>query len=382
MFRVSRATSRLTRVFNHPRRTAVAMAGVAASTATVTFIYRSFSSSSVRLKGIIDVNDFMAQPITPMKHLEKTMDSIPTRMELMILDAQAKLIRSLQEVEAEHSNTKFRVDRWERAEGGGGIACVLQDGQVFEKAGVNISVVEGDLTKGALQHMKSRGRDFGEGPHRFKAMGISSVIHPRNPNVPTLHFNYRYFEVVNGRGDVTWWFGGGSDLTPYYLDKDDVRHFHQTLKNACDRHNPQYYPRFKKWCDEYFFITHRGFSRGVGGIFFDDLDDKKAETMLKFVTECASSVIPSYVPLVKKNKDRGYGYKERDWQLIRRGHYAEFNLVHDRGTKFGLSTPGGRIEAILMSLPLNARWVYEHQPEPGSEEAALLEVLLKPKDWV
>jgi len=183
-------------------------------------------------------------------------------------------------------------------------------------------------------------------------------------------------------GKVRWWFGGGCDLTPYYLDEEDAKHFHSTLKSACDKHNTKYYSKFKAWCDDYFRIKHRNISRGVGGIFFDDVDSPGPEECFKFVQECGNSVIPSYIPIVKKNKDKGYGYAERQWQLIRRGHYAEFNLVYDRGTKFGLYTPGARYESILMSLPLNAKWEYMHSPKPGSKEEKLTDVLRNPREWI
>ena len=231
---------------------------------------------------------------------------------------------------------------------------------MFEKAGVNISVVSGHLPPAAVAQMKSRGKQLGEGKLPFFAAGISSVIHPRNPMVPTLHFNYRYFEVQNG-DKTEWWFGGGTDLTPYYLNENDVHHFHSSLKHVCDRHDPNYYETFKKWCDKYFFITHREESRGVGGIFFDDLTGENNEKIFEFVRSCAEAVKGSYVPLIQMHKNDPYGYRERQWQLLRRGRYVEFNLIYDRGTKFGLHTPGARYESILMSLPLNAVSNYTNQ---------------------
>ncbi|XP_054708285.1 LOW QUALITY PROTEIN: oxygen-dependent coproporphyrinogen-III oxidase-like [Uloborus diversus] len=265
---------------------------------------------------------------------------------------------------------------------GGGITCVLEDGDVFEKAGVNISVVHGVLPPGAIQQMRARGKKFSNSNKLpFFACGVSSVIHPRNPNVPTVHFNYRYFEVDNGDGTTTWWFGGGTDMTPYILDEDDCKHFHKTLKKCCDKHSNSYYEEFKKWCDDYFYIKHREESRGIGGIFFDDLDTPDQEKCFQFVTTCANGVIPSYVPIVEKNKDKGYSYADRQWQLLRRGRYVEFNLIYDRGTKFGLMTPGARYESILMSLPPFAKWQYCHSPEKNSKEDKLLEVLRKPRNW-
>lgn len=245
-----------------------------------------------------------------------------------------------------------------------------------------MSVVTGTLPPGAVQQMRSRGKTLSEGSLPFFAAGVSAVIHPRNPMVPTIHFNYRYFEVENKDGTVQWWFGGGTDLTPYYLNEDDAKLFHRALKGACDQHDPTYYSRFKKWCDDYFNITHRNERRGVGGIFFDDIDTPGKEEAFNFVKSCAEAVIPSYIPLVEKHKDAAYGYAERQWQLLRRGRYVEFNLIYDRGTKFGLYTPGARYESILMSLPLHAKWEYMHIPEPESKEGQLLEVLRNPKDWL
>lgn len=235
----------------------------------------------------------MTSPVTPLEHLESNPNDMKTRMELMIMQVQAEFCRAL---EKEENNSQFTVDKWKREEGGGGVTCVLQDGSVFEKAGVNISVVSGFLPPGAVAQMRSRGKQLKEGKLPFFAAGISAVIHPRNPHVPTIHFNYRYFEVQDG-DSVQWWFGGGTDLTPYYLNKEDVVHFHKTLKRACDKHDKSYYLRFKKWCDDYFNIPHRGERRGVGGIFFDDLDTPNQEHCFNFVKSCANAVIPSYVPL-------------------------------------------------------------------------------------
>ncbi|KAB0790082.1 hypothetical protein PPYR_11909 [Photinus pyralis] len=326
-----------------------------------------------------DTSNFMASPITPMEQLQSNPTDMKTRMELMIMKVQAEFCKALEK--EENSSHKFLVDKWQRKEGGGGITCILQDGKVLEKAGVNISVVSGHLPPAAVSQMRSRGKQLSEGQLPFFAAGISAVIHPRNPHVPTIHFNYRYFEVQDGT-NVQWWFGGGTDLTPYYLNNDDAIHFHKTLKEACDRHSNTYYPKFKKWCDNYFDIPHRGERRGVGGIFFDDLDEPNQHKVFGFVTSCANAVIPSYMPLVAKHKDEKYSEKERQWQLLRRGRYVEFNLVYDRGTKFGLQTPGARYESIMMSLPLEARWEYMHEPDQDSREYKLLEVLRTPKDWV
>nr|CAG4640793.1 EOG090X04L5 [Eulimnadia texana] len=326
------------------------------------------------------VATFMGQPITSAEEMEKNKEDMRVRMELMIMKIQADFCHALEGEET--SGKKFQVDRWLRKEGGGGVTCVMQDGETFEKAGVNVSVVHGNLPPSAVAQMRARGKDMKGNTLPFFAAGISCVIHPRNPHIPTVHFNYRYFEVTEENGNKLWWFGGGTDLTPYYLNEDDVRHFHSELKKACEPHNKSYYPRFKKWCDEYFFITHRGESRGVGGIFFDDLDTPTQEDCFSFVKSCAESVIPSYVPLVAKHKNDKYTDEERNWQLLRRGRYVEFNLVYDRGTKFGLYTPGARFESILMSLPTYAKWEYMHSPKPDSEEARLTEILKNPRDWI
>ncbi|XP_053675194.1 oxygen-dependent coproporphyrinogen-III oxidase [Anopheles nili] len=326
------------------------------------------------------VSRYMAEPITSRQVLQSNKNDMKCRMEELVLRIQHDFCRSLEA--EENFGNKFLVDRWERKEGGGGITCVLQDGDVFEKAGVNISVVHGNLPKGAIQQMRSRGKQLAEGELPFFAVGVSAVIHPRNPMIPTIHFNYRYFEVTDSTGQKQWWFGGGTDLTPYYLNEDDAKHFHRTLKEACDPHDPTYYPKFKEWCDKYFFIPHRSESRGVGGIFFDDLDGPDAERAFEFVSSCAHSVIPSYMPLVRQHKNDAYGDRHRQWQLLRRGRYVEFNLIYDRGTKFGLYTPGARYESILMSLPLNAKWEYMNIPPQGTEEAIITEVLKKPKNWL
>lgn len=313
----------------------------------------SIRRANMEKAGRTDFSKFMANPITPFDTLRQNRNEMRTQMELMIMKIQADFCRQLEG--EENFGKKFQVDRWERKEGGGGITCVLQDGDVFEKAGVNISVVSGNLPPAAAQQMRVRGRHLKEGGTLpFFATGVSCVIHPRNPYVPTIHFNYRYFEVTEPDGNKVWWFGGGTDLTPYYLNEEDAKHFHRTLKNACDEHDMTYYPKFKEWCDKYFHIPHRGETRGVGGIFFDDLETPTQEDCFEFVKTCAESVAPSYVPLVKKHKNDQYGDRERTWQLLRRGRYVEFNLIYDRGTKFGLYTPGARYESILMSLPLTA----------------------------
>lgn len=323
---------------------------------------------------------FMSPPVTDISALQERRGEMRTRMEMLVMETQAEFCRALQEVDG----GTFKVDRWDRKEGGGGISCVMQDGKVFEKAGVNVSVVFGNLTEEAARQMRSRGKVLKgkDGKLPFVAMGVSSVIHPKNPHIPTVHFNYRYFEIEEEDGSKQWWFGGGTDLTPIYINEEDAFHFHNTLKEACDKHHSQYYPDFKKWCDRYFYIRHRGETRGIGGIFFDDLDSPSQEEAFSFVKSCAQTVVPCYLPIVYKHLDDPFTPEEKDWQQVRRGRYVEFNLVYDRGVKFGLATPGSRIESILMSLPLTARWEYMHEPAKDTQEAAVLEVLRNPREWV
>jgi coproporphyrinogen III oxidase len=264
--------------------------------------------------------------------------------------------------------TPFREDPWLRPGGGGGRTRVLEQGQVFERAGVNFSEVHGELAPQFAASLPGEGSSF-------YATGISLVLHPRNPFAPTVHANFRYLE----RGHMGW-FGGGADLTPSYLFDEDVSHFHRTLKEACDRHDPRYYPDFKKGCDDYFLIVHRGERRGVGGLFFDYLRGDRG-ALFAFVKDVAASFLPAYLPILERRMGMPYQPAHRDWQLLRRGRYVEFNLIYDRGTIFGLKTDG-RTESILMSLPLEARWAYAHEPAPGSEEDRLLAVLKNPRSWV
>jgi len=305
-------------------------------------------------------------------------------MENMIKAKQSEIVQALTAID----KTPFRVDAWNRPNGGGGITCVLQDGNVFEKAGVNTSVVYGILPRAAIQKMRVNHKALDPDVESldFFAAGLSLVLHPKNPMIPTVHLNYRYFETMNSDGSSNaWWFGGGTDLTPSYLFDEDVIHFHRTMKDACDKHDKGYYSRFKKWCDDYFTVKHRNNeTRGVGGIFFDDLDEteRDRESLFSFVKDCADAFLPSYVPIVEKRMDMEYTDREKHWQQLRRGRYVEFNLVHDRGTAFGLNTPGARIESILMSLPLTARWEYMHEPERGSKEEKIMNVLKNPVEWV
>jgi coproporphyrinogen III oxidase len=305
------------------------------------------------------------------------------RMEEFIKEQQKEIVRELEKVDGK----KFRVDTWTRENGGGGISSVLQDGNVFEKAGVNISIVYGTLPRPAIEKMRVNHKAIDPAVNSldFFAAGLSMVLHPVNPMAPTVHLNCRYFETENPDGTSNaWWFGGGTDLTPSYLFDEDAIHFHKTIKEACDKHDKAYYPRFKKWCDNYFVNKHRSESRGIGGIFFDDLDDqeKDQENTFAFAQSSLKAFLPSYIPIIMKRKDMPYTEKEKEWQQIRRGRYVEFNLVHDRGTAFGLNTPSARVESILMSLPLTAQWRYMYEPEKGSREQRLVDILRQPKEWV
>lgn len=297
------------------------------------------------------------------------------KMEAMVRKAQDAVCEALERVDG----ARFREDSWERPGGGGGVTRVLQGGEVFEKAGVNISMVHGRLSPEAARSMGG-GQELGDRALDFFACGMSLVIHPHNPMAPTAHANVRYFERRDGGEPAAWWFGGGADLTPSYLFDEDAEHFHRELKGCCDRFDPSYYPQFKKWCDEYFFIKHRGECRGIGGIFYDNLNDRSPHELLAFSEACAHAIIPAYVPLVERRHDMPYGDAQKAWQQLRRGRYVEFNLIYDRGTVFGLKT-AGRIESVLMSLPLTARWEYDQHPAEGSEEERLVRVLRKPKVW-
>jgi coproporphyrinogen III oxidase len=257
----------------------------------------------------------------------------------------------------------FTRDSWQRPEGGGGLSCIVEDGQVLERGGVNFSRVQGR----SLPPSASAARPQLAG-RAFEAMGVSLVLHPRNPYCPTVHMNVRFFSA----GDI-WWFGGGMDLTPYYGFEEDARHFHSVCKDAVGSH----YPRFKRWCDDYFFLKHRGEPRGVGGIFFDDLADEGAFALAQSVGD---RFLAAYLPILERRKAHPYGERERSFQAYRRGRYVEFNLVYDRGTLFGLQS-GGRTESILMSLPPRVEWRYDWRPEPGSAEAQLYSEFLKPRDW-
>lgn len=273
---------------------------------------------------------------------------------------------------------KFKEDLWEREEGGGGRTRVIENGAVFEKGGVNISAVYGKLPDALRKQFQVKEGDF-------FACGLSLVMHPKNPFLPTVHANWRYFEMYDKAGNiVTQWFGGGQDLTPYYLFEEDAVHFHSVCKSACDAYDLNFYPKFKKNCDEYFWNSHRNEARGIGGLFFDYLKETgefSIQDRFNFVTEVGNCFLESYVPIIEQRKDIPFTLAHKNWQEIRRGRYVEFNLVHDRGTLFGLKT-NGRIESILMSLPPTVQWVYNYQPEKNSKEADLIKVLSTPIDWI
>ncbi|TWH50177.1 oxygen-dependent coproporphyrinogen oxidase [Dulcicalothrix desertica] len=320
-------------------------------------------------------------------------DNAKERVSAFMRQLQDEIANGLEAVDGV---AKFQEDSWERPEGGGGRSRVLRDGAIFEQAGVNFSEVWGDHLPPSI--LTQRPEAAG---HRFYATGTSMVLHPRNPYVPTVHLNYRYFEA----GPV-WWFGGGADLTPYYPFAEDASHFHKTFKQACDKHHSEYYPVFKRWCDEYFYLKHRNETRGVGGLFFDYQDGRGSlyrgpdnhgpaanystevgeptqrtwEELFSFITDCGRAFLPAYVPIVQRRHNTEYGEHQRNFQLYRRGRYVEFNLVYDRGTIFGLQT-NGRTESILMSLPPLVRWEYGFKPEPNTPEAELYDTFLKPQDW-
>lgn len=293
-----------------------------------------------------------------------------------IHDLQDRICSALEEVDG---RAKFIEDVWQRAEGGGGKTRVIANGNVFEKAGVNTSVVYGEVTDAMRTQLKINGA-------KWFACGLSLVIHPENPFVPTVHCNYRMFELYNEKDEVIdRWFGGGTDLTPYYHFEEDAKHFHKTYKNACDAFDISFYPKFKQACDNYFVNWHRNNERrGIGGIFYDYQRPNEKQDVyfwMNFGKHCGNAFIDAYLPIVERRKNSPFTIHHKHWQEIRRGRYVEFNLVHDRGTLFGLKT-NGRVESILMSLPPTVRFEYNYQPQPGSEEEKLLEVCLHPREWI
>jgi coproporphyrinogen III oxidase len=280
---------------------------------------------------------------------------------------QERIVARLHQLDSAH----FRNDAWQRSEGGGGLTRVLEEGRVFERAGVNVSRVQG----AALPPSATAARPQLAGKS-YDAMGLSLVLHPRNPYCPTAHMNVRFFSTPDA-----WWFGGGMDLTPYYGFAEDARHFHGACRDALAPFGAEYYPRYKKWCDEYFRLRHRNEPRGVGGVFFDDLADRDFDFSFSLMRSVGEHFVPAYLPIVEKRKDLPFGERERAFQAYRRGRYVEFNLVYDRGTLFGLQS-GGRTESILMSMPPTANWRYDWKPEPGSPEEALYKEFLVAKDWL
>lgn len=296
-----------------------------------------------------------------------------TAVKQFLLELQAEICSALESLDG---TANFITDQWERDEGGSGISRVISSGSVFEKGGVNFSHVFGKSmpASATAQRPELAGR-------AFQAMGVSLVIHPVNPFVPTSHANFRLFVADKAGEESVWWFGGGYDLTPYYGNDEDCQHWHQIAKQACDPFGTEFYPRFKQQCDEYFHINHRNEPRGIGGLFFDDFNELDFEKSFEFVRSMANSYLKAYTPIVEKRKDLAYTKAQKEFQEYRRGRYAEFNLVYDRGTLFGLQSGVGRIESILMSLPPTVRWTYNWQPQAGSEEEKLYKHYLVPKDW-
>ena len=295
----------------------------------------------------------------------------PTAVRDYLADLQSRIVERLEQLDG----LPFRRDGWERAEGGGGVSCLIEEGRLFERGGVNFSHVTGTRLPPSATAARAElaGRSF-------QAMGVSLVLHPRNPYVPTVHMNVRFLLAEQAGAQPVWWFGGGMDLTPYYGFEEDAVHFHRTCRAALAPFGPDWHPRFKRWCDEYFHLKHRGEPRGVGGIFFDDLSEPGFDTSFALLRSVGDHFLDAYVPIVERRRQLGYGARERDFQAYRRGRYVEFNLVYDRGTLFGLQS-GGRTESILMSLPPIVKWRYDWRPAPGTPEARLYEVFLQPRDW-
>ncbi len=289
-------------------------------------------------------------------------------IKLWFLHLQDHICRDLEK--ADGGQIHFKVDPWERAEGGGGRTNIMQNGNIIEKGGVAFSAVWGHTPEKILAALKLENADF-------FATGISIVLHPHNPHVPIIHMNLRYFEMTNG----VWWFGGGIDLTPHFVVDEDARFFHQKLKTACDLHDELYYPKFKNWADDYFFIKHRNETRGIGGIFFDQLNDRPKEDIFEFVKQVGQTFVPIYTHFMQKNSQKPFTDKEKKWQLVRRGRYVEFNLVYDKGTKFGLDT-NGRTESILMSLPSEAHWEYQFPILENTPEYYTQSHLKKGIEWL
>ncbi|KAK9416437.1 putative coproporphyrinogen oxidase [Seiridium unicorne] len=307
------------------------------------------------------------------------------KMVQLVKEQQRNIVSKLEEAEGQ----KFKVDEWTRENGGYGITCMIEDGNVFERGGVLISIVHGKMSGGAVAAMRANHASIGSeiDSLNYSATGLSLILHPKNPLAPTVHANCRFLETFDSEGKLTaCWFGGGADLTPVYIFDEDARYFHSSIKEVCDKYDNSYYPRFKEWCDQYFWNTHRNEARGIGGIFFDDLEGNGSEAELDklflFVRDFLSSFPSFYVPIVQKRKELPFTEAQKEWQQIRRGRYVEFNLLHDRGTKFGLGGSTPRVESILISMPLTAAWRYYHEPAEGSKEQELIKVLQTPKQWI
>ncbi|MYN44023.1 oxygen-dependent coproporphyrinogen oxidase [Pseudoduganella sp. FT93W] len=296
----------------------------------------------------------------------------PEAVKAYLLELQNRIVQALESVDGK----PFLRDAWERPEGGGGISRLVEEGNVIERGGVNFSHVAGAKLPPSAAASRP---DLGGKP--WQAMGVSLVLHPRNPYAPTVHMNVRFFTTTNAAGEPVWWFGGGMDLTPYYGNLDDAKHFHRTCADALAPHGAELHPRFKKWCDEYFYLKHRQEARGVGGVFFDDYNEGGFEASFAMMQSVGDAFLAAYQPILERRKDTPYGERERDFQAYRRGRYVEFNLVFDRGTLFGLQS-GGRTEAILMSMPPIVKWRYRWEPEAGSPEAALYTDFLPHRDWL
>lgn len=331
---------------------------------------------------------------------KKTQTQLPisTRFEKVLRDMFDNVCQAIEDIDGtqlqEQCWTKSPQNQWihaENNENNNGIIYIdkaLNSGNVFEKVGINYVSMQGELPPGmtfqgtdAVMTEPSNGETNGKGTSFF-ATSTSVVINANNPMVPTAHVNYRYFQLGDGTEPGSWWFGGGGDLTPIYLFEEDAIHFHRIHKEACDKHNPEFYPRFKKWCDEYFYLHHRGESRGVGGIFFDNLQSENVEDLSAFVKTCSEAFIPAYMPIIEKRKDMEFTEQNKYWQRLRRGRYAEFILLHDRGVRFGLASGIVNTQSVLNCMPGNAFWNYDDQPEIGSPEAKLVEILKNPREWV
>lgn len=329
-------------------------------------------------KAIIHCQTFVEEDKINFEANTDDTSCIFSRMNKFIWEKQSEIIKVLEEL----NGKKFIQDVWEK-DGMKGKTYAIESGNVFEKGGVNVTTLRKKLTSDAIERIRKNHQFLKntENLSEFSVCGLSLILHPHNPMVPSIHMNYRYIEVDNKDGTPkVWWFGGGSDLTPSYLFDEDAIYFHTTYKEICDRYDKEYYPKFKKWCDEYFYIKHRKECRGIGGIFFDDLDYKDPEEIFSFVKDCLNAFVPSYIPIVLRRKDMDYTADEKHFQRIRYGRYVEFNLMYDRGTAFGLHVADSRIESILVSMPSTSSWVYRYSPK-DPREIRFIEILQNPREW-